>query len=80
MGARNAQHAIRNCLLICLRVLTTQAFLTVAQEPISMERRAEPHDVPQNAIERIVRQMLEHGRLADLLFDESDSRGSSASS
>ena len=40
-----------------------------------MERRAEPHHVPQNAIERVVRQMLEHGRLADLLFDESDSRG-----
>jgi hypothetical protein len=40
-----------------------------------MERRAEPHHVPQNTIERVVRQMLEHGRLADLLFDESDSRG-----
>ncbi|UCF46330.1 MAG: hypothetical protein JSU89_03855, partial [Myxococcales bacterium] len=42
---------------------------------IQMERRAEPSHVPQNTIERVVRQMLEHGRLADLLFDESDSRG-----
>jgi hypothetical protein len=58
-----------------LRVLTTQAFLTAPQEAISMERRAEPHHVPQNAIERIVRQMLEHGQPADLLFDESVSRG-----
>jgi hypothetical protein len=40
-----------------------------------MERRAEPSHVPANTIERVVRQMLEHGRLADLLFDESDSRG-----
>ena len=40
-----------------------------------MERRAEPSHVPANAIERVVRQMLERGRLADLLFDESDSRG-----
>ena len=45
------------------------------QEAISMERRAEPSHVPANAIERVVRQMLERGRLADLLFDESDSRG-----
>jgi hypothetical protein len=57
-------------------MVTTPAFLTVPQEAISMERRAEPHHVPQNAIERIVRQMLEHGRPADLLFDESVSRGS----
>ena len=40
-----------------------------------MERRAEPRHVPKNSIERVVRQMLERGRLADLLFDESDSRG-----
>jgi hypothetical protein len=40
-----------------------------------MERRAEPSHVPENTIERVVRQTLEHGRLADLLFDESDGRG-----
>jgi hypothetical protein len=40
-----------------------------------MERRAKPTHVPENTIERVVRQMLEHGRLADLLFDESESRG-----
>ena len=40
-----------------------------------MERREQPSRVPQNTIERVVRQMLERGRLADLLFDESDSRG-----
>lgn len=40
-----------------------------------MERRAEPTHVPENTIERVVRQMVEHGRLADLLFDESESRG-----
>ena len=44
------------------------------QGAIAMERRAEPSQVPQNTIERVVRQMLERGRLADLLFDESDSR------
>jgi ferredoxin len=45
------------------------------QEAISMERRAESTHVPENTIERVVRQMLERGRLADLLFDESESRG-----
>ena len=40
-----------------------------------MERRAAPGHVPENTIERVVRQMLERGRLADLLFDEGDSRG-----
>jgi ferredoxin len=48
---------------------------TCKQEAITMERREQPSHVPQNTIERVVRQMLEHGRLADLLFDESDSRG-----
>jgi hypothetical protein len=40
-----------------------------------MERRENPSHVPENTIERVVRQMVEHGRLADLLFDESESRG-----
>ncbi|MBW2507757.1 MAG: 4Fe-4S binding protein [Deltaproteobacteria bacterium] len=44
------------------------------QHAITMERRAQPSHVPKNTVERVVRQMLEHGRLADLLFDESDSR------
>jgi ferredoxin len=44
------------------------------QQAITMERRAQPSHVPQNTIERVVRQMLERGRLADLLFDESESR------
>ncbi len=48
---------------------------TCKQEAISMERRAEPSHVPVNTIERVVRQMVERGRLADLLFDESESRG-----
>ena len=48
---------------------------TCPQGGIRMERRAEPRHVPKNSIERVVRQMLERGRLADLLFDESDSRG-----
>ena len=48
---------------------------TCKQEAIRMERGAEPSHVPANTIERVVRQMLERGRLADLLFDESESRG-----
>jgi ferredoxin len=48
---------------------------TCKQEAIRMERRAKPTHVPENTLERVVRQMLEHGRLADLLFDESESRG-----
>ena len=48
---------------------------TCKQEVISMERRENPSHVPENTIERVVRQMVEHGRLADLLFDESESRG-----
>ncbi len=48
---------------------------TCKQHAISMERREKPSHVPENAIERVVRQMVEHGRLADLLFDESESRG-----
>jgi ferredoxin len=48
---------------------------TCKQEAIRMERRAKPTHVPENTIERVVRQMLEHGRLGDLLFDESESRG-----
>jgi Pyruvate/2-oxoacid:ferredoxin oxidoreductase delta subunit len=44
------------------------------QHAITMERRAQPSHVPKNTVERVVRQMLERGRLADLLFDESDSR------
>jgi hypothetical protein len=40
-----------------------------------MARREAPSYVPENAIERVVRQMIEHGRLADLLFDEGQSRG-----
>jgi Pyruvate/2-oxoacid:ferredoxin oxidoreductase delta subunit len=48
---------------------------TCKQEAICMKRRAKPSHVPENTIERVVRQMLEHGRLADLLFDESESRG-----
>ena len=48
---------------------------TCKQEAIRMERGAEPSHVPVNTIERVVRQMLERGRLADLLFDESESRG-----
>ena len=48
---------------------------TCKQEAIRMERLAEPSHVPVNTIERVVRQMLERGRLADLLFDESESRG-----
>ncbi|MGD8609158.1 MAG: 4Fe-4S dicluster domain-containing protein, partial [Myxococcales bacterium] len=48
---------------------------TCKQEAISMERREHPSHVPENTIERVVRQMVEHGRLADLLFDESENRG-----
>ena len=48
---------------------------TCKQDAISMERRDNPSHVPENTIERVVRQMLERGRLADLLFDESESRG-----
>ncbi len=48
---------------------------TCKQHAISMERREKPSHVPENTIERVVRQMVEHGRLADLLFDESESRG-----
>jgi ferredoxin len=48
---------------------------TCKQDAISMERRENPSHVPENTIERVVRQMLERGRLADLLFDESESRG-----
>lgn len=48
---------------------------TCKQQAIVMERRAEPSHVPENTIERVVRQMIEHGRLADLLFDENESRG-----
>ena len=48
---------------------------TCKQHAISMERREAPSHVPENTIERVVRQMVEHGRLADLLFDESESRG-----
>jgi Fe-S-cluster-containing hydrogenase component 2 len=48
---------------------------TCPQGGITMERRAETSHVPENTVERVVRQMLERGRLADLLFDESDSRG-----
>lgn len=40
-----------------------------------MERRTQPSHVPENSIERVVRQMVERGRLADLLFDEGESRG-----
>ncbi len=40
-----------------------------------MQRRAEPSHVPVNYLERVVRQMLERGRLADLLFDAGASRG-----
>ncbi|MGB5544981.1 MAG: 4Fe-4S dicluster domain-containing protein [Polyangiales bacterium] len=48
---------------------------TCKQHAISMERREQPSHVPENTIERVVRQMVERGRLADLLFDESESRG-----
>jgi len=48
---------------------------TCKQQAIAMERREQPSHVPQNTVERVVRQMLERGRLADLLFDESESRG-----
>jgi len=48
---------------------------TCPQGGIRMERRTQPSHVPENTIERVVRQMLERGRLADLLFDESESRG-----
>ncbi len=48
---------------------------TCKQGAIRMERRARPSHVPENTLERVVRQMVEHGRLADLLFDEGESRG-----
>ena len=48
---------------------------TCPQGGITMERGKQPSHVPVNTIERVVRQMLERGRLADLLFDESESRG-----
>jgi ferredoxin len=48
---------------------------TCKQHAITMERREQPSHVPENTIERVVRQMVERGRLADLLFDENDSRG-----
>jgi ferredoxin len=47
---------------------------TCKQRAITMERRAQLSHVPKNTVERVVRQMLERGRLADLLFDESESR------
>ncbi len=43
---------------------------------MSMDKRAERPYVPANALERVLRQSLERGRLADLLFDAGASRGS----
>jgi ferredoxin len=44
-------------------------------ESIEMERRSDQPHVPQNAIEKAVRTSLEKGRLAQLVFDEGESRG-----
>lgn len=43
---------------------------------MGMVRREQPTHVPQNAIERLIRMSLERGRLAHLLFDQSEGRGS----
>jgi len=45
------------------------------KDAIAMERNDRPRHVPLNTIERVVRTMLEKGRLADLLFDQGQSRG-----
>jgi len=45
------------------------------KEAMRMERRKEQPFVPANAVEKAVRIALERGKLADLLFDEGESRG-----
>ncbi|MBI2569181.1 MAG: 4Fe-4S dicluster domain-containing protein [Candidatus Schekmanbacteria bacterium] len=46
------------------------------KDALQMVRRERQPHVPRNAVERSVRQALEKGRLAHLLFDEGSSRGS----
>ncbi len=46
------------------------------RDAMHMEARAKRPHVPENGIERTVRQMLERGRLAHLVADEGASRGS----
>jgi ferredoxin len=46
------------------------------RDAMHMEARAKRAHVPENGIERTVRQMLERGRLAHLVADEGASRGS----
>ena len=46
------------------------------RDAMHMEARAKRAQVPENGIERTVRQMLERGRLAHLVADEGASRGS----
>ncbi len=45
------------------------------KDAMRMERRESKPFVPQNAVERALRVALERGKLADLLFDEGESRG-----
>ena len=45
------------------------------KDAMRMERRTEPPIVPENAVDRVLRTALERGKLADLLFDEGESRG-----
>lgn len=45
------------------------------RDAMSMEPRAERPTVPQNGLERVLRQAMERGRLNHLLFDEGASRG-----
>jgi ferredoxin len=45
------------------------------KDAMRMERREKQPFVPQNAVDRALRVALERGKLADLLFDEGESRG-----
>lgn len=45
------------------------------KDAMRMERRAKQPFVPANAVEKALRIALERGKLADLLFDEGESRG-----
>ncbi len=46
------------------------------RDALPMQARASRPQVPQNSIERVIRQSMERGRLAHLLFDAGDSLGS----
>ena len=49
---------------------------TCGKKSITMTRRPRQPRVPQNSLEKVIRMMLERGRLPHLLFDQSMSRSS----